>query len=91
MESFKRYSCKVLFPYQLQDEFKISINEKYCAEYLYTNLNYIDEMANELGINLLIVDKKELLRKDPMWKAGNDWNQLNLGGEFILFFLKKRL
>ena len=54
---------QVLFPYQLQDEFKISINEKYCAEYPYTNLNYLDEMANELDINLLIVDKKELYAK----------------------------
>ena len=61
----------------------------YCPEYPYTNLVHLDEMAAELGINMLVVDKKELSRKLPRWRIGENWNELDLGGKFYSVFKKR--
>ena len=81
--------AKVLYPFHLKKEVKGVVNQRYCPEYPYTNLVHLDEMAAELGINMLVVDKKELSRKLPGWRIGENWQELDLGGKFHSVFSRK--
>ena len=74
---------QVLYPFHVKKEVKGVVNQRYCPEYPYTNLVHLDEMAAELGINMLVFDKKELSRKLPSWRIGENWHELDLGGKFI--------
>ena len=81
--------AKVLYPFHVKKEVKGVVNQRYCPEYPYTNLVHLDEMAAELGINMLVVDKKELSRKLPGWRIGENWQELDLGGKFHSVFSRK--
>tara|TARA_B100000989_G_scaffold1766_1_gene1116 strand:+ start:9300 stop:10868 length:1569 start_codon:yes stop_codon:yes gene_type:complete len=81
--------ANVLFPFHNKHKLKKLIENRYCPEYPYTNLDHLEEMAAELGINMLVFDKKELSRKLPSWRIGENWNELDLGGKFYSVFSRK--
>jgi hypothetical protein len=82
-------SANVLFTFHTKQKLKKLIEDRYCPEYPYTNLNHLDEMAEKLDINMLVVDKKELSRKLPRWRIGENWKELNLDFEFYSVFTRK--
>lgn len=82
---------KVLYPFHVKQEVKHVINDRYCAEYPYTDLNYLDEMVSDLGINMLLLDKRQLESKNPGLCIGDNWNELDFGGEFYSVFSRKGL
>ena len=65
------------------------ISEHFCPEYPFTDLNLLDEMASDIGINLVVIDKGQLSTNLSGWKNSTDWKELNLGGEFYSVFSRK--
>ena len=50
-------TAKVLYPLNVVPEKKKMITEHFCPEYPFTDLNLLVEMASDIGINLVVIDK----------------------------------
>jgi hypothetical protein len=65
------------------------ISEHFCPEYPFTDLNLLDEMASDVGINLVVIDKGQLSTNLPGWKNSIHWEELDLGGQYYSVFSRK--
>ena len=84
-------SAKVLYPLNVLPEKKKMITKHFCPEYPFTDLNLLDEMASNVGINLVVIDKGQLSTNLPGWKNSNHWEELDLGGQYYSVFSRKGL
>ena len=84
-------SAKVLYPLNVLPEKKKMITEHFCPEYPFTDLNLLDEMASDVGINLVVIDKGQLSTNLPGWKNSTHWEELDLGGQYYSVFSRKGL
>jgi hypothetical protein len=77
---------KVVFA-NLDDKQGIHTNNCwYSADYPFVNLAVVDRMYDELGVNVLIIDNKQLKRKKEGWLPSALWNKLEIGAPFYTVY-----
>ena len=58
----------------------------YDDDYPYVKLDVLDRMHEELGVNVLIIDNKQLKRKKEGWLPSMLWNKLEIGAPFYTLY-----
>jgi len=72
------------------DEFSRKLKTKYGAKYPFIDLNKINNLRDEFGVKILIVDAKLLkLRLHPKWKPSVEWKEVDLDLNFQRLYICK--
>ncbi|MDR1916264.1 MAG: hypothetical protein LBQ58_06810 [Synergistaceae bacterium] len=85
---------QVLFPAlsHLRDADWIKIFAKFDNGYPYVKLDMLDEIADQYGVNFLILDRKSLLKNGyGQWRPSGKWSLLQLGNGKYFIYIKKAI
>ena len=63
-----------------------SKNNWYDHKYPYVNLNVLDRIHNELGLDIVIIDNKELERMRSEWRPSSLWKKNKIGDPFFSIY-----
>jgi len=74
----------VIFGLTLKKDFSTYFEENYSDTYPFVNLNKIEEMRQELGVNCLIIENQTIKRK---WSLPTTWIKLNIGKPYYSIYL----
>jgi hypothetical protein len=58
----------------------------YLDIYPFVNLAVVDRMYDELGVNILIIDNKQLKRKKEGWEPSTLWKKIEIGEPFYTVY-----
>ena len=71
-------------------EYRNKLEEKYSLTYPYLNLNLLEEISDEYGVNFLIIDNKHLKLKNLQnWSPPDNWFQKSVSGDYFSVFEKE--
>lgn len=71
---------KVIFTYTASKDFMTMFDKQYAADEPYVKLERLDEMANELGVEVLIASNRSLvLRGHTHWVPSSLWQKVDVG------------
>jgi len=71
-------------------DYRKKLEKKYALNYPYLNLNLLEEMSSEYGVNLLIIDNKKLKVHDfEGWSPPSNWEKVKVGGEYFSVYERK--
>ena len=72
------------------DEFSRKLKTNYGAKYPFIDLNKINDLRDEFGVKILIVDIKLLkLRLHSKWKPSVEWKEVDLDLKFQRLYICK--
>jgi len=61
-------------------------NNWYDSDYPFINLNVIDRMHAELGVNVLVMENKYLIKKKKGWLPSALWTKVEIGAPFYAVY-----
>ena len=79
---------KTVSSFMTTKEFSKIFNESYAASYPFIKLEKLDEMANSIGVDFLIVDVSKLHSSDvPNWSPSSSWTEVEeLRGAYLVYY-----
>lgn len=81
---------RAVYPLCTGADFAARFEAEYAAAYPYVRLERLDAMADEYGINFLVLDRRDLeARMPPGWAPSARWQALPLGGEVYRVFERR--
>ena len=71
---------KTVFVFMTEPEFSERFNEKYAGAYPYVKLESLPEMSEQLGVNYLVIERKQLGKNgySSDWNPGPGWSKQSI-------------
>ncbi len=78
---------KTVFTYTTSEEFLNKLENKYASDYPYVNIEKLNEMDEDFGLDILIVDNKHVAnRYDKMWTPPENWVKEPISGKIYTVY-----
>jgi hypothetical protein len=78
---------KTVYPIMVTKEFSEKFETNYDAGYPFVDLNKINEMNNDFGLDILIIDNKQVAKRyGKMWTPPENWVKEPVSGEIYTLY-----
>lgn len=80
---------KIIYPDICGKEFSTEFEKKYGDDYPFVNLAKLDTMSTDLGVNMVIINKRSIEKRYPGWKPSDFWEKVDIGSEQLDVYKRK--
>lgn len=83
---------KVVFCFMQNPKNEEKFNERFAADYPYVRLDKLDEMADEMGVSVLVADKKSLCQQGHQnWVPSDQWQPVDIDTELLNIYQRVKV